>query len=106
MVTFMKERAPADLAERIKNLGDPVGKTLKEIMEKLGRPQFELISSELVYEDEPFTCMWMYGSELYPLLFDHTFRCTMIDSDWADDARKLLAMMAEADMEMAEEKIE
>lgn len=77
MAAYYKE-PPADIAERIERLGDPIGKTLKEIIEYLGYPQLELIGAELVVNDEPFMCIWECDGKIYPLRFDHTFHCTEV----------------------------
>ncbi|MBD5384254.1 MAG: hypothetical protein HDR72_04570 [Ruminococcaceae bacterium] len=68
-----------DLAERIKALGDPTGKTLAEIVGAIGYPQRELMTVSCVVEDAPFICGWIVDDKPYILMFDMNFRCLEYD---------------------------
>lgn len=68
-----------DLAEKIKALGDPKGKTMKEIVGAIGYPQSELMTVSCVVEDAPFICSWIVNDKPYILMLDMNFRCLEYD---------------------------
>ena len=68
-----------DIEDRIKRLGDPRGKTMREIVSVIGYPQSELMTVSCVVEDEPFVCGWIVGGKPYVLMFDINFRCLGYD---------------------------
>lgn len=64
-----------NISDRLKQLGDPVGKTMKEIIGVIGYPLDEMMNTLCVVEGVPFVCGWLADDKPYILLFDHNYIC-------------------------------
>lgn len=70
-----KRQLPDDLEERVERLGDPTGKTMREVVDILGAPQKCSMNLKNVLDNEPYMLMWFNKVFFYPLLFDLNYIC-------------------------------
>lgn len=70
-----KRQAPDDLEERARQLGDPAGRSMKEIVDVLGDPQRVSMGVKNVLNDEPYMLMWFNKTFFCPLLFGLDYVC-------------------------------
>lgn len=71
----IKKQAPDDLEERVRRLGDPAGKSMREIVEALGDPQRVSMGVKNVINNEPYMLMWFNKTFFCPFLFDLDYVC-------------------------------